>query len=70
MNPIGNVFKAVVAVAMIGAVIVAGVFIYRATEPLASSIGTRDAPREPVMFTIQSGERSARLPTTSKGRAH
>jgi UPF0755 protein len=55
MNLFGNVLKGVLAVAMIAAVIVAGVFIYRATEPLAS-IGTRDVPREPVMFTIQPGE--------------
>ncbi|HET9492780.1 MAG TPA: endolytic transglycosylase MltG [Chloroflexia bacterium] len=55
MNLIGNVLKAVVAVAMIAAVVVAGVYIYRATEPLAS-IGTRDTPAEPVMFTIKPGE--------------
>jgi UPF0755 protein len=55
MNLVGNVLKAIVAVAMIGAVVIAGVFIYRATEPLAS-IGTREAPGEPVMFTIKPGE--------------
>ena len=36
MSIIGNVFKAVVAVLMIAAVVVAGMYIYRATEPLAS----------------------------------
>jgi UPF0755 protein len=51
----GNVLKAVVAVVMIGAVVVAGVYIYRATEPLAS-LGIRDVPAEPVMFTIAPGE--------------
>ena len=53
MSVIGNVFKAVLAFAMVAAVLVAGIFIFTR----ASSIfGNSDKPHDKVAFVIKPGD--------------
>ncbi|MEO8284934.1 MAG: endolytic transglycosylase MltG [Chloroflexota bacterium] len=55
MTVIGNLLKAIIAVVMIGAVIIAGLFIYNWASPLLSST-TKARSTEPVVFVINPNE--------------
>ncbi len=57
MRIIGGILKAIISVLMIGAVIVAGVFIYQRVEPaLSSATNAKPKSTAPVVFVIRAGE--------------